>query len=115
MAVIVAEFHAACKIEAGEDHAFLAGQAGGGPEAEAARHHAVDGPVRRPAISTRSWVSESTVHLSSPCVAKMRFSPSNRMVTLVRKVLAAATFADAGDAEHQPDAVAVAARRARRC
>src|SRR3954467_2153862 len=45
MTVIVAEFHAACKIKAGEYQAFPLRQARGGSEAEAARDDAVNGPV----------------------------------------------------------------------
>src|SRR5688572_12070856 len=42
--VIVAEFHAARKIETCDDHAFFTRQAGCRAQAEAARHH----PVNRP-------------------------------------------------------------------
>ena len=86
MAVIVHEFDAACKIEAGEEHALAARQAGGGPQAESARLDAIDSARRRRAFRRAAGSSESTVHLSSPSVAKTRCSPSNRMVTLVRSV-----------------------------
>src|SRR6187455_2469718 len=46
MAVIVAEFDPACKIEAGQEHALFARQAGCGPDAEAAGYHAVYGGAR---------------------------------------------------------------------
>src|SRR5436190_5616689 len=41
MTVIVAEFHAARKVEAGQDHAFVLQQAARRTEAEAARRHTV--------------------------------------------------------------------------
>ena len=111
MAVIVAEFDAACKIEAGDDHALLARQAGRRSQAEAARHHAVDGRPG-PSVSTRCCVSESTVHLSSPWVANTRLSPSNSTRDIGAQRLAAAAFAHARDAENQADARAFAAQRA---
>src|SRR5690242_19894285 len=46
MAVIVAEFDPACKIEAGQEHALLARQAGRRADAEAAPHDTVDGRAR---------------------------------------------------------------------
>src|SRR5690349_229718 len=47
MAVIVVEFDPACKVETREQHPLAFREAGGGPEAEAARFDAVDGVARR--------------------------------------------------------------------
>src|SRR6185369_7466003 len=52
MAVIVAEFHAACKIETGDHHAFLTRQARRGSQAETTRCHAVYRPVRGQRLDT---------------------------------------------------------------
>ncbi len=107
MAVIVSEFDAACKIEARQEHALAAREAGGRPEAEAPRYHAVDGP-RAAELSTRCWLSVSTVHLSSPSVANTRCSPSNSRVTLVRSARPGGAFRHVRDAEHEADAPTIA-------
>src|SRR5688572_10981361 len=45
IADIVLEFDFACKVEAGEQDPFAFGEAGGGPQAEAARLDAIDSAV----------------------------------------------------------------------
>ena len=64
-----------------------------------------------PSVSTRCWVSESTVHLSSPSVAKMPLFAFEQHRDIGAQRFSAASFADAGDTEHQTDAVPVAAVR----
>src|SRR6185436_9589132 len=109
MAVIVAEFHATCKIEAGEEHTLLARQAGGGPEAEAARHHAVHREAAPERLDTllRQRVDRALLVALRREDAFFSFEQDGHVGP---QRLAAAPFADAGDAEHQADTMPIAAR-----
>src|SRR5690242_16543921 len=111
MAVIVAEFDPACKIEAGQHHAFLARQAGRRPDAEAAGHHAVHGRARPEGFDAflLQRVHRALVVALGREHAAFAFE-QHRHVGAQRS--AATAFADAGDAEYQADAVRVTAQRA---
>src|SRR5688572_25976997 len=99
MPVIVHEFDAACKIEARDEHALAAGQAGCGSQAEAAADDAVHGA--RVAERTHAVLLELVDR--ALVVTQCREDPllaleQERDVGAQR--LAAAAFAHARDAEH---------------
>ena len=110
MAVIVTEFDAACKIEAREEYAFTAREAARGSEAEPTRDDAVCGAVAAQALDT---VLRQRIH--GAFVITLRGENPLLAFEQQRDIgaqgLAAPAFAYTGDAEHQPDASAVAAIR----
>src|SRR5215831_3092793 len=109
MAVIVAEFHSTCKIEAREYDALLAGKAGGRTEAETACHHSV---YRAPGTQRLDALLRQRIH-GALVVALRRedaFLSFKQDGHVGRQSLSAASFRDLRNAEYQPYAMSVAAR-----
>src|SRR5688572_4610942 len=110
MAVIVPEFHPACKIEARDDHALGARRVRGGTEAEAAH----DDAVNRAALAERfdpllaERINRALV-VAQRCVDALLALEQQRDVGAQR--LARLSLAHAGDAENQADTPALAAQR----
>src|SRR6185436_16663841 len=111
MAIIVAEFHPARKVEVGENDAFVLEQASRRAEAEAARRHAVD---RVPGTQGFHAFLRKRIHSAFVVVLRREDSPfsfeENRHVGA--QPIAWRTLGHARDAEHQADAMAIAAGRA---
>src|SRR5688572_3833511 len=105
MAIIVAEFDAACKIEAGEENPLATRQARGGSEAEPARFHSIDSAFR---IQCFHALLGQGIH-GALVVAQGR---EDSLLTLEKdgdvglEVFAATPFADTAHTEDHADAPA---------
>src|SRR3954462_2642157 len=110
MAVIVSEFDASCKIEAGDHHALFTREAGGRPEAEAAGRHAVHGRAGSERFDTLllQRIDGALVFALRGKDALLAFEQQRDVGAQRRAVLA---FADVSDSENHADAAPVPALR----
>src|SRR6187399_2313091 len=109
MAVIVAEFHPACKIETGDKDPLIAREAGRRPEAETARFHAIDSVVSAQRFhSTLGERIHGALVVAQGRKHSLLAFEEDRDVGAQR--VSACTLGHTGNAEHDANAPAFAAR-----